>query len=198
MINLLFIDNYINVFIQFLTFDDLLNLRLTCKEIKDILYDKAEFTKDQSIEIHYSYQGLNLMKLFRQIKYYFEFTFIDSLTDEDIFYLTNLTELDLSNNSTITDKGVINLSEVTTLYVGPQSKITDESLKSMPKIDYVCITGNYKLTNDGLESLPNLISIDLEDGSNITDKGIKKLVNLEYLGLHKNMNSEQIQRLFDH
>jgi hypothetical protein len=197
MIKPLFIDTYINIFLEFLSFDDLLTLRLTCNEIKNRLYEKAEFKLKDSIEIQYPKQGLNLMKLFEEVKYHFEFRFMDNLTDQDIFHLVNLTDIDLHNNSKITDWGVANLTQVAYLTLGSLSRLTDQGLTNLINVQYVNLESNTMITDYGLASLPKLTQIDLENEVSITDEGISRLVNLEYLGLsyNKNITDKSVQFL---
>lgn len=139
--------------------------------------------------------------------------------DENIYQLTNLVSVNISNNYRITDSGFKNLTNLTSLYL-KGTKISDNYLTNLINLKtlmigknncYITDNGlkklasynnlielfirNNNITNGGIKEFYNLKKLNIKLNFNIDDDGIKNLTNLTELGINRLVSKEGIKNL---
>lgn len=118
----------------------------------------------------------------------------NDVTLYNIGSLTNLTELNISNNNKIMDDGIKLLVNLKKLALGKNTSITDDGLKHL-SLTHLDLNYNNNITDDCIKNMP-LIHLNLNFNNKITNKGIANLplVNL-YLVDNKLITDRILSRL---
>jgi hypothetical protein len=108
--------------------------------------------------------------------------------------LSNLIELNLSENMKITPLAIENLSNLTKLELqqknGGQSKITNECVMKLFNLRSLNLAENPVISDECVKNLTNLDSLDIWQNSRITNKGIENLSRLTSLRYLSSANSD--------
>jgi hypothetical protein len=103
----------------------------------------------------------------------------NSITDESVQHLTNLTKLKLRDGvDTITDKSIQKLTQLLHLDLERNGFITDTSLYQLTLLNTLNLNTNNVITDDAVKRLTNLTNISLSYNNTITDHGIFYLTKL--------------------
>lgn len=86
----------------------------------------------------------------------------DTISDNSLSTLTNLTSLDLSDNNTITDNSILKLAKLKILKL-TSTKISDKSLQTLTNLTELESFYNDQITDDSLSKLTNLIKLETFD-----------------------------------
>lgn len=106
------------------------------------------------------------------------------IRDSALEKLTNVTWLNLRNNTCLTDAAIMKLRNLTFLSFHSNDKITDESLKYLTKLRTLYLSKcNIGVTNASVSSLTNLSTLSLTHHPFISDRIIENLTNLTMLTL---------------
>lgn len=105
-----------------------------------------------------------------------------TITDDILKSLINLTTLDLGYIDTITDLELKYFINLTNLNLNDD--ITDIALKNL--INLTDLKLNNKITNNGIKHLINLTNLNLCANNTITDMGLQNLINMTELNIGKN------------
>lgn len=108
-----------------------------------------------------------------------------NISDDGLKYLTNLTHLDLSNDSWISDLGIQNLTKLQTLCLADAyNRVTSSGVSQLVNLTKLDISGMNLITDYGIRGLEQLLSLTLDIDSKVTDEGISNLINLTFLSLN--------------
>lgn len=172
-------DMWIHI-VQYLSLNDILNLRPISIDINRIVYENCKL----NVNIKTNKQGVTLMNIIKNVR--LSINKYNSFSDNDILSLTNLVSLvihpDNKMNNDITDYGLMNLSNLKSLMVSG-NKITDGSIHQLIKLERLSIDQYCPITDESIRCLTNLIFLKLEFNTNISVNSLKYLTNLKILVL---------------
>jgi hypothetical protein len=180
----------IKLIINFLLPNNLINLRVTNKENKELvkLYSP-------NIMIYIT-KSINIIKIFPNIKSISIRPNV-CITDGDFSCLNNIEELDLSNCSQIkiTDNSFRHLMKIKRLNLlgykqtwVEDNYVTNKSFDYLSNLETLEIDDNYVINDSGLQKLKKIKHLYIYNCNKITDNGISNLINLEKLGLYSMEN----------
>ena len=157
------------------------------------LYNLRKISNKMRIYVdHYATPTLKIKNMNKYHKIPFrkcKFIIINArkFNDKDINVIGNrLIELYLWKNNTITDNGLKTLTNLTELDLYNNNTITYNGLKTLTNLTKLHLNFNNTITNNGLQTLANLTKLDLNYNNTITDNGLKTLTNLTKLHLWNN------------
>lgn len=102
----------------------------------------------------------------------------NQISSNEIKQLTNLTHLDMSNNSTIKNKDLRTLTKLETLIIISNDNIDNNTIKALPNLTNLNIKDNRVITYKVIGQLTKLKFLTFTDYNGIANDYIKNLTNL--------------------